>query len=51
MSKRPVIINEIAGLDASQGVYEISKEDAKKIKKNKSSNILSESERDKKKTP
>lgn len=39
MTKRLVIINEIAGLDASQGVYEVSKEESKKIKKNKIPNI------------
>lgn len=42
MTKRLVIINEIAGLDASQGVYEVSKEESKKIKKNKIPNINSE---------
>lgn len=44
MTKRLVIINEIAGLDASQGVYEVSKEESKKIKKNKITNINSETQ-------
>lgn len=38
MTKRPVIINEIAGLDASQGVYEIPKKDLKEMKKKKDPN-------------
>lgn len=44
MPKKLVIINEIAGLDASKGVYEVSKEDSKKIKKNKATNINSEAD-------
>lgn len=46
MTKRLVIINEIAGLDASQGVYEVSKEESKKIKKNKIPNINSDETQD-----